>query len=109
MASSTATLAATARAAEAGDARLAPCPPGELTPFLSGGRALGAGILVVGVAGLLLAPAVVAFGSWLYPGAAAGVAAWLERLTLAAPAILAARALVAVVAVVAIARSDGQG
>lgn len=110
MASHTANMAATARAAEAGEAWVVPRPPAEPAPFLSGWRAVAAGTLVLGVAGLLLAPALLAAGSVVDAGAVGRAATWIERLAPAAPAVLTARALVALAAVVVIARSDdGRG
>ena len=109
MASNPAIMAATTRAAEARDSWTAPCLPPEPKPFLSGWRAAAAGMVILGVAGLLFAPSLVAAGSVIDANAVGRAAAWLGRLSLAAPAVLAARAVVALVAVVAIARSDGQG
>jgi len=109
MASQSATIAATARAAEAREARVTPCSATEPSPVLSGWRFGGAGVVILVVVALLLTPALLAAGSIADASVVGRAAAWLERVALAAPAVLAARALVFVVAVVAIARSDGQG
>ena len=110
MATQPASMAATARAAEDRDARMAPCQPFESSPYLlSGWRAAAAASVVAGVIVLMLMPALVASGSVLDAPGIARAAAWLEHFAVAAPAVLTARALVALVAVVVIARSDGQG
>ncbi len=109
MATRTATMAATARAAEARDLWALSGPVTELAPLLSGRRAAAAALVVLAVAVLAVGPALAGAGIVIDPHALSAAAAWFERLTISAPAVLAARALAAVVAVVAISRSDGLG
>jgi hypothetical protein len=108
MASQPATMAATARAAEARETWIPHIQQAETAPYLSGWRAAAAGLLVLGVAALVAVPAVTALGSVVDATAWSRAAAWLARLAPAAPVMLTARAVVALVAVVAISRADGQ-
>lgn len=109
MAMQPAVMTATARSAEAGEVWVEHGPLTEdAAPFLSGWRALVAGLAVLVVVGLLALPALAAAGSVLNPNVVAQAMTWLGRLTVGAPAVLTARALVAVVAMVVIARSDGR-
>ena len=109
MATQPAVMAATARAAEAGEAWAEHGPLTEEAPsFLTGWRALVAGLAMLVVVGLLALPALAAAVSIVSPNVVSQAMTWLERLTVGAPAVLTARALVAVVAMVVIARSDGR-
>ena len=100
-----ATMAAGTWAEPAQEDAISRClEPDEAIPSLSGWRAGLAGLVVAAALFLLAAPALAA----AMPGLAAGAAWWLERLAGLTPMMLGARAVVFVVALVVISRSDGR-
>ncbi len=101
----TATMAAHARAAQARVDRIERCPElDDLAPALSGWR-VGLAVSIVATVLALLALPVMAV---LAPPLAGQAACWLGRLAAAVPVLTGVRALVFVVAAVAISRSDAR-
>ena len=96
-------MAAQVRAAQARVDWIKPCPEdNDLTPALAGWRVGLAAAVVAAVLVLSALPVVVL----LEPSHAIQVAGWLGRLAGVIPVLAMLRALVVVVAVVVIARSD---
>ena len=101
----TATMAAHARAAQARVDRIERCPEfDDVAPALSGWR-VGLAVAIVATVLALLALPVLAV---LDPPLAGRAAGWLGRLAAVVPALTAVRALVVVVAVVVVSKSDGR-
>ncbi len=101
----TATMAAHARAAQARVDWIEHCPElDDLAPALSGWR-VGLGVSIVATVLALLALPVVAV---LDPPLAGRAAGWLGRLAAVVPVLTGVRALLFVVAAVAISRSDAR-
>ena len=101
----TATMAAHARAAQARVDWIEHCPElDDLAPALSGWR-VGLAVSIVATVLALLALPVVAV---LDPPLAGRAAGWLGRLAAVVPVLTGVRALLFVVAAVAISRSDAR-
>ena len=101
----TATMAAHARAAQARVDWIEHCLElDDLAPALSGWR-VGLAVAIVATVLALLALPVLAV---LDPPLAGRAAGWLGRLAALVPAMTAVRALVVVVAVVVVSKSDGR-
>ncbi len=101
----TATTALPARAAQARDDRLVGRPQAqESHPALAGWRAALAGAVVAAIVVLLAAPPLAA----ALPATLSWAAGFVERTAGLAPVMLGARAVVLVVALVLISKSDGR-
>ena len=101
----TATMAAQARGGQARAGWIEACPDDDdFTPALAGWRVGLAAAIVAAVLALLAVPVAVA----LDPAVAGQALRWLEHLAVVMPLMTAVRALMLVVAVVVISRSDAR-